>query len=198
MHTTRSNTIETGTSNLSAAESVGNVVIQKKLAAGSVVQNRYEQEAVATVDRLMGICGKELVQRESQYTSITLHIQPKVDGVTESSDSITNQVNETRGSGSPLPRAIQSLMGNRIGADLSDVRINTGKDAAKMSQALNAQAFTVDKDIYFKAYRFTYLIPICFLISVEDTIKLHFLRKRLISIEFDNSKGRVFQNKVAL
>ena len=54
-------------------------------------------------------------------------------------------------SASPLPNSVREYMEPRLGADLGDVRVHTGSEAAQLSDQLNAQAFTHGKDVYFGA-----------------------------------------------
>jgi len=46
-------------------------------------------------------------------------------------------------------------MESRFGADFSEVRIHTGEYASSLSKDLNAQAFTVGRDIYFNDGKFS-------------------------------------------
>ena len=48
----------------------------------------------------------------------------------------------------------KSFMENRFGNDFSNVKIHTGDDAVQLSNALNAQAFTVGNDIYFNSNKY--------------------------------------------
>jgi hypothetical protein len=59
-----------------------------------------------------------------------------------------------KGSGQPLPPDVQSRMGDKLGADLSSVRVHTGSDSAKASTNFGARAFTVGNDIHFNAGQF--------------------------------------------
>ncbi|HMH34100.1 MAG TPA: DUF4157 domain-containing protein, partial [Puia sp.] len=63
--------------------------------------------------------------------------------------SVENSLSSGRGKGNPLPENIQHSMGSAMGADLSGVRIHQDQSAADMSSALEAQAFTHGRDIYF-------------------------------------------------
>ena len=64
-------------------------------------------------------------------------------------------IESARGSGKALPEDTRDFMGARFGADFSGVRIHTGEDAAKFSGALNAQAFTLGKDVFFNRGKFS-------------------------------------------
>ncbi|WP_439581599.1 eCIS core domain-containing protein [Dyadobacter bucti] len=63
--------------------------------------------------------------------------------------SVEQSISASKGKGAPLPGKLQSSMGSAMGADFSDVRIHHDHSSADMSNALNAQAFTHGKDIYF-------------------------------------------------
>jgi len=51
--------------------------------------------------------------------------------------------------GMPLPEPLRLQMEQRLGADLSAVRIHTDGEAAALCRRMNARAFTVGSDIYF-------------------------------------------------
>jgi Domain of unknown function (DUF4157) len=135
--------------------------IQRKLSIGAV-DDPLENEADAMADKVMRMpeqpfvqrkCAdceeEEMIQRSPLAASITPFIQTKgADGGT-ASDTVTEQINATRGSGSNMDRPTQSFMESRFGTDFSNVKIHTGDNAIQMSQELNAQAFTVGSDIYF-------------------------------------------------
>ena len=64
---------------------------------------------------------------------------------------IESDLHQSKGGGIALPPSTQASMGQRFGADFSQVRIHTDADAAALSQQLGAQAFTYGSDIYFNA-----------------------------------------------
>ncbi|OOG70722.1 DUF4157 domain-containing protein [Algoriphagus sp. A40] len=65
------------------------------------------------------------------------------------SPQLSTQIQQSSGSGAALPPPVQQDMGSKIGADFSGVKVHTGPQAASMSSALGAQAFTHGSDIYF-------------------------------------------------
>lgn len=69
--------------------------------------------------------------------------------VSSAPPSVEQTLNSTRGKGDPLPGQLQHSIGSAMGADFSDVRIHNDHAAVDMSNALDAQAFTHGKDIYF-------------------------------------------------
>ncbi|MBO9618713.1 MAG: DUF4157 domain-containing protein [Niabella sp.] len=69
--------------------------------------------------------------------------------------AVSKKIQATAGTGQPLPETTKSFMESRFGASFSDVHIHTGRDAADLSSALQAQAFTTGNDIYFNEEKFT-------------------------------------------
>jgi hypothetical protein len=69
----------------------------------------------------------------------------------DASENLENQLNSSKGGGSPLPDDVRSFMEPRFGADFSQVRVHTDTQAVQMNQAVGAQAFTHGSDIYFGA-----------------------------------------------
>src|SRR5699024_3013146 len=65
------------------------------------------------------------------------------------SNNLNNRIQSARGGGRSMDRSTQSFMSSRFGANFSDVNIHTDSKAIQMSQELNAQAFTVGKDVFF-------------------------------------------------
>ncbi|WP_058086440.1 eCIS core domain-containing protein [Aquabacterium parvum] len=82
--------------------------------------------------------GAALIQREGQGDAA-------VDGPT------TARIQASRGGGQPLSVPLRRFMEPRFGADFSRVRIHTDGQAQRLSQRLNAKAFTTGRDIYFNA-----------------------------------------------
>lgn len=71
------------------------------------------------------------------------HNQPKLKA------EASEQIAASRGAGTQMDKETQSFMESRFGTGFSDINIHTGTDASQLSGSLNAQAFTVGKDIYF-------------------------------------------------
>ncbi len=59
-----------------------------------------------------------------------------------------------RGSGSPMAGSTQHFMQAHFQRDFSGVRIHNDAEAHQISQQLNAQAFTLGRDIYFNSGRY--------------------------------------------
>lgn len=122
--------------------------IQKKESGSN---NHADQEEDEDVDEDDDMDGKEMPER--------LTIQKKGTGNEDGEEYIaskdaSDQIQSTKGVGDTLPGATKSFMENRFGADFSGVRIHKGEYASKLSDQLNAQAFTTGNDIYFNSGKY--------------------------------------------
>lgn len=96
-----------------------------------------EPEALARAEQVKDADGEEAGAPEG-----------RVDVATE------ERIESLRGTGEPLPESVRTAMAKRLGADLGDVRIHTGGEAAALCRRLNARAFTVGEDVFFAAGEF--------------------------------------------
>lgn len=67
---------------------------------------------------------------------------------------VLDVLRRSAGRGTPLPNAVQSDLGRRLGADLSAIRIHHDEEAHGVAQAVQSVAFTHGRDIYFSRGRF--------------------------------------------
>ena len=144
----------------SAAAHVGksNLTIQRKLSIGAV-NDPLEHEANAMADKVMRMPEQSFIQRKcaqceeeekAQRKPLTSFLQKKqANNNSIASNTISNQIETTKGSGNTMAASTKSFMESRFGADFSNVHIHTDNDAAQVSKQVNAQAFTVGSDIYF-------------------------------------------------
>lgn len=98
-----------------------------------------------------------VVQREAapeEDKDATMQVKPALQpastgGSVDVGSDIEHRLGRSRGTGNPLPDYVRGFMEPRFGSDFSGVRVHTGHEAVQMNQALNAQAFTVGRDIYY-------------------------------------------------
>jgi hypothetical protein len=161
--------------------------------------DEYEQEADRVAEQVMRMTNTPLVQLKCAdceeederlqpkplAESITPFIQAKGTDGGAASDSITQQINATKGSGSSMDGNTQSFMQSRFGADFSDVKIHTGDDAVQMSREMRAQAFTVGNDIFFNSGRY----------NPESESGKYLLAHELTHVVQQKGLGNVIQNK---
>ncbi len=168
MRTDHSSTSENKPNLRPAAIPSAGLAIQTKLVIGAA-NDPLEAEADAMADRVMRMpdtprvqrkCAEceeddERMQRKPLASEITPFIQAKSsENSASASDAVANHIESTRGGGNPLPETTRSFMESRFGTDFSGVRVHSDHATAQLSRDLNAQAFTVGRDIYFDDGKF--------------------------------------------
>ena len=125
-----------------------------------------EQQADQTADHIMRMPESPFVQRkcaacEQGEEKVNRKTEPFIQkqGIGSeggrASESVSNQIESSRGGGGKMSENTLSFMENRFNTDFSGVKIHTGPNAVQMSRELNAQAFTVGSDIYFNAGKYS-------------------------------------------
>jgi|SRR6056297_124798 len=96
---------------------------------------------------------KECEEREK------MRMKPKQHSINGNSSlaspQISNQIESSKGKGSPLDTSTNREMSQKIGHDFSGVRIHTGSKSKDMNQSLGARAFTVGNDIFFNSNQYS-------------------------------------------
>jgi hypothetical protein len=115
----------------------------------------------ASTPALLGLqrkcaCGKHTGARgeceECKKNHVTLQRRPNGFAEQNSAPPIVNEV--LRSPGQPLDQATRAFMEPRFGHDFSQVRVHADAQAAESAQALNALAYTAERDIVFGAGRY--------------------------------------------
>nr|MDZ8056752.1 DUF4157 domain-containing protein [Nostoc sp. EkiNYC01] len=83
--------------------------------------------------------GQRMIQRQDDRSQ------------TDAQGAIAQRIDAASGSGSRLDRGVQQHLEPHLGADLSNVRIHTDSEADRLSQSVNAVAFTTGQDIFFSS-----------------------------------------------
>lgn len=89
---------------------------------------------------------KEAEDRQSPSSQLRREV---VEG-REASPALATAIEQARGGGQPLAANLQRSMGRALGVDFSRVRIMTDAQADQMNRSLQAKAFTIDHDIFFR------------------------------------------------
>ena len=76
-------------------------------------------------------------------------------GGNQVSQGVQSQIESFRGGGQPLPSTLRAYFEPRFGHDFGGVRIHAGGEAAKVARSINAQAFTVGRDVAFAAGQYS-------------------------------------------
>lgn len=71
-------------------------------------------------------------------------------GETGPSEDMGARIQAKAGGGKPLDEAIQRHLEDGLGADMSNVRVHTDREADELAQSVNAVAFTTGQDIFFQ------------------------------------------------
>ena len=71
-----------------------------------------------------------------------------LDGGHVSAD-VDAQINSARGGGDPIDPGLRAKIEPHFGKDFSNVGIHTGGQAAKLTESVGAQAFTIGSDVFF-------------------------------------------------
>jgi hypothetical protein len=110
-----------------------------------VVQPKLKTDTEQSIQRQEEAEEKEEESVQTKAPNRSLYVDP----------SLQKQLAQSRGGGSSLPKQSRAFMESRFGTDFGAVRVHTDNRATGMAKALNAQAFTGGRDIYFGAGRYS-------------------------------------------
>ncbi len=127
--------------------------IQEK-ASSKIIRRKEEEDKPTdvqlkenTIEETKSDKGKSAIQRKEEYDLI----QRNGGTNAEATPSVEQQINSTKGNGSPMAEGTLSEMNQAFGADFSNVSIHTGSQSASMNQQIQAKAFTTGNDVYFNS-----------------------------------------------
>ncbi len=143
----------------------GLLPIQPKLTIGAP-NDPYEQEADRVADQVM-----RMPESDIQRQPVTAFVQGEADveedeagepiqlkgaesGASPEPAHPADRLNSLKGRGQPLSRSIRNFFEPRLGYDLSQVQVHADARAAESAQAVNAQAYTVGRNIVFAEGRY--------------------------------------------
>jgi hypothetical protein len=120
--------------------------IQAKLKINAP-EDRYEQEADRIADEVLQ---KKIPEQTDGKAGIQAKISHQATGgASEVSKEIESHLSQKKGSGRPICDSLRAAVEPHLQFDVSNIRIHTDNEAARMSSELNAKAFTYGNDIYF-------------------------------------------------
>jgi hypothetical protein len=94
--------------------------------------------------------GNQAIQRALDDNSRRKGVENVADTSGNLRDDISNSIQSERGSGSPLPKEIQTQATRTLQHNFDNVRIHTDAKADSLSRSIQARAFTIGSDIFFK------------------------------------------------
>jgi hypothetical protein len=143
------------------------VPIQRQKDEEKKVQEKAIAETISPIGQTKTegelLQGKPAFESSTEYDQNTEKqstIQRSESDGADSKSSVTdsdfsNQLNNSRNNGHPLPSQTRHEMEEGIGADFDNVSVHTGKDAVQMNHNLNSKAFASGSDIYFNEGKFS-------------------------------------------
>ncbi|MBI9043746.1 MAG: DUF4157 domain-containing protein [Anaerolineaceae bacterium] len=145
---------------MSGFQKVKNKTNQKK---GSQVKNKAKQSK-KDVNPLQMMQAPETMHEEdvlsaqqlygNQVVQRALDEDKKREGAVDAQGyldkNISDSIQQARGGGNALPDSINRDARKQLGKNFKDVRIHTDSQADKLSRSVNARAFTIGKDVFFK------------------------------------------------
>jgi hypothetical protein len=116
------------------ADRVAGQIMQTSLPAEQSLSHEPEQEL-----------SRQPLEEEEPIVARMAQASSPVEGEMETS------IDALHGRGQPLPEAARDFMEPRFRADFSAVRVHDDAQAHELARAVNAQAFTVGRDVVFAA-----------------------------------------------
>jgi len=119
--------------------------VRRPAAHESSAAPAFDGGPMAAVERLASNVGNrnfsEMVSRMSDGDGIMSGglVHPDVEAA----------IGAARGGGGPLDQNLQARLSEGLGHDMSQVRVHTDDQAASLTRAVSARAFTVGNDIFF-------------------------------------------------
>jgi len=125
--------------------------IQTKLMVGES-GDKYEQEADRVAEQMMQMSESQPVRKVGvsgwdQPSRFNLQRNGTDQAALSAVSPIVHDV--LHSSGQPLDSATRNFVESRFGDDFSQVRVHTGSKAAESARTMNAQAYTVGRDVVF-------------------------------------------------
>lgn len=107
-----------------------------------------------------GSCSKCKGEEEADRISMSIMKMSKPSAISyqpsanNNEQGLINEIISNKGSGQRLDDSTSSFMKDRFGYDFGRVRLHTDSYAARKSNELNAEAFTIGRDVFFNAGRY--------------------------------------------
>ncbi len=158
---------------------IGNQAVQRLIKSGNLQAklrighpgDEYEQEADRVADAVMRMPNPEIISRNELHIQRScpacdenelkrqpikeeeeeekLQAKTTSDRIPEIDPNIESYIQSLNGGGQPLSEDSRAFFEPRFDYDFSQVRVHTDAKAAESARVLNAQAYTVGKDVVF-------------------------------------------------
>jgi len=105
---------------------------------------------VAAVDSRLSSPHDVLSAQRTVGNRAVTSVQRKANAGGELDSTLSAEINRTRGGGSPLPIGLRGPLEQSFGSNFSGVRVHTDQQADTLNRSVQAKAFTLGSDIYFR------------------------------------------------
>ena len=133
--------------------------LQRTCAACEEEVHRQEDEPGEAVPATRGAedasAGDEVADDDDEFDEDDDSGWPKLEAGAARPAPVVPRAVVPKSEGRPLEPAVARFMGERFGRDFGAVRVHTDAAAAGSARQLNARAYTVGRDIYFKEGRYS-------------------------------------------
>ena len=126
---------------------VQRMVDQARTAPVSQADDRCEREADRVAQAVVD-GATPTVNRATNHPPAIQRLSDAAGGPVDA--GVQQAIQGARGSGQPLPKRVRGPLERALGADFARVRLHTDVQADQLSRALQAQAFTTGRDIFFR------------------------------------------------
>lgn len=98
----------------------------------------------------------QMLQRQAadENKDETAQAKGTADATPDVAPNLESRIQTMRGGGQPLADSTRTFFESRFGYDFGGVRVHTDSQAAETASHLNAQAFTIGRDVFFGAGRY--------------------------------------------
>lgn len=126
------------------ADHIADQVLQQiQNGAGAPEVQRQEEEEEMQMKREAAIQRQEIPEEEEE-------LMMQLDGTMRTSNSLTAAIQNTQGKGHILPDQNRKPLEQAFGSSFENVHIHTDAEADELNRSMQARAFTVGSDIYFR------------------------------------------------
>jgi hypothetical protein len=135
--------------NRAAGAMLGRAPMQAKLIVNAP-GDRYEREADRVADAVMRMpVTRDETPRPAHSSAMITPLSAGTGGGRfAAGEDFAQRLQASQGRGRPLPPSLRETFETRFGTDFSGVRIHSDAEAGRLSQAIQAQAFTRGSDIF--------------------------------------------------
>jgi Domain of unknown function (DUF4157) len=128
--------------------------LEAKVEAKARLEQRPEGHQKQTPATPPQRAGQSLLRLQRQYgnryVQRVLMLARKAESGAQLAPEVEDSIHRSRGGGQALDEKVRDQMESAIGADFSGVRVHSDPQADSLSRSVNARAFTVGQDVYFR------------------------------------------------